>query len=178
MKTNRSTLKTRDTSVMAGIDKHITASITIDGTSYTPAELKARFQAQITGLDANDALRKSLTDGVQNAKVTVRDVGNLYYLLRATLIGQYGRNANAILNDFGMTTPKTFGPKTVAAKAVAAAKRQATRAARHTMGSVQKKEVTGNVVRIETTPVVAGPPVPAPKPAEAPDAPAPADDRH
>jgi hypothetical protein len=32
MKVNRATVKTHDTSVMAGIDKHITASITIDAT--------------------------------------------------------------------------------------------------------------------------------------------------
>ena len=38
MKINGATLKTRDTSVMAGIDKHITASITIDGTPYAGAE--------------------------------------------------------------------------------------------------------------------------------------------
>ena len=91
MKINTSTLKTRDTSVMAGIDKHITAPITINATSYTPAALKAIFQSQITALDANDAFRKSLTDGVANAKTVAKTVGNMYYLLRAALISQYGR---------------------------------------------------------------------------------------
>jgi hypothetical protein len=162
MKINTSTLKTRDTSVMAGIDKHITAPITINGASYTPAALKAIFQSQITALDANDAFRKSLTDGVANAKTVAKTVGNMYYLLRAALISQYGKNANAVLNDFGMTVPKTLGPKTVEAKATAAAKRTATRAARHVMGSVQKKAVTGNVVGITVTPVVSGPAAPAP----------------
>lgn len=160
--TNSSTLKTRDTSVMAGIDKHITSSITIDGTAYTPAALKAVFQSQITAIDANQALHKQLADGVANAKTLAKTVNDMFHLLRSALIAQYGKNANAILNDFGMTAPKTLGAKTVEAKATAQAKRTATRAARNTMGAVQKKAVTGNVVGITVTPVVAGKPAPAP----------------
>jgi hypothetical protein len=38
MKVNRATVKTHDTSLMAGTDKHIAASITIDAAPYTPAE--------------------------------------------------------------------------------------------------------------------------------------------
>jgi hypothetical protein len=170
MKTNSTTLKTRDTAVMAGIDKHITTPITINGTSYTPAALKAVFQSQITALDNNDALHKSLADAVANAKALAKTVGNMYSLLRSAIISQYGKNANSVLNDFGMTTPKVAGAKTVEAKATAAAKRTATRAARHTMGAVQKKAVTGNVVGITVTPVVSGPA--APPPATTPTTPA------
>jgi hypothetical protein len=35
MKTNNTTLKARNTSAMAGIDKHITTGVTIDGTTFT-----------------------------------------------------------------------------------------------------------------------------------------------
>jgi hypothetical protein len=164
MNNNRATIKTRDTSVMSGIDKHITTSITISGTPYTPADLKAVFQSQITALDTSDALRKSLADSVVNAKAIATKVTALYHLLRQALIAQYGKNANAVLNDFGMTAPKVPGAKTVEAKATAAAKRTATRTARHTMGTVQKKAVTGSVVGITVTPVVAGPPVTATQP--------------
>jgi len=170
--TNSSTLKTRDTSVMAGIDKHITSSITVNGTAYTPAALKAVFQSQITAIDANQALRKQLSDGVANTKTLAKTVDTMFQLLRSALIGQYGKSANAILNDFGMTVPKVPGAKTVEAKAIAQAKRTATRAARHTMGSVQKKSVKGNVVGITVTPVVAGTPAPAPSsPVATPPAP-------
>ena len=147
---------------MQGIDKHITSSITINGTAYTPADLKAVFQSQITAIDANQALHKQLTDGVANAKALAKTVNNMFHLLRSALIAQYGKNSNAVLNDFGMTVPKTLGAKTVDAKATAQAKRTATRAARNTMGSVQKKAVKGNVVGITVTPVVAGTPSPAP----------------
>ena len=46
MKTNNTTLKSRNTSVMAGIDKHITTSITLDGTTFTQADLKDQQRAQ------------------------------------------------------------------------------------------------------------------------------------
>ncbi len=55
MKINRATFKTRDTRVIAGIDKHIAASIMIDGTPYTHADPKAVFQSPITVLDSNAA---------------------------------------------------------------------------------------------------------------------------
>jgi hypothetical protein len=171
MKTNNTNLKSRNTSVMAGIDKHITTGITINGTAFTQADLKALFQSQITAITTNEALRKSLADSVVNAGAIGAKVNTMYQLLRSALIAQYGKNANAILNDFGMTAPKAPGAKTLDAKATAKAKRSATRAARHTMGSVQKKGVTGNVVGINVTPVMAGPTVTTP-PAQ-PTAPAP-----
>jgi hypothetical protein len=68
MKTNNTTLKSRNTSVMAGIDKHITTSITINGTTFTQADLKAVFQSQLTAIATNEALHKSLADGVVNAR--------------------------------------------------------------------------------------------------------------
>lgn len=162
--TSHVTLKNRDTSVMKGIDKHITTSFTIAGTTYTPAELKALFQSEITAIEASDGLRKSLADSVQNVKTVSATVNEAYLLLRGGLITLYGRKANAVLNDFGMEIPKVSGPQTVESKALAKAKRAATRAARHTMGSVQKKAITGNVVAVTVTPVMAGAPVPSTAP--------------
>ena len=49
-----------------------------------------------------------------------------------------------VLADFGLA-PKARAQVTVETKAVAAAKRKATRAARHTMGPKQKKAITGVV---------------------------------
>jgi hypothetical protein len=75
-----------------------------------------------------------------------------------------------------MTAPKAPGAKTVDAKAAATAKRSATRTVRHTMGSAQKKAITGNVVGIHVTPVMAGPTVttpPAQPTTSAPVAPSP-----
>jgi hypothetical protein len=58
-------LKTRDTRVAAGIDEDITARITINGTSFAPANLKAVFQSPVTAIDASQALRKQLSDGAR-----------------------------------------------------------------------------------------------------------------
>jgi hypothetical protein len=141
--TNRSTLKTRNANVAAGIDKHIPSPITVGGVSYTPPTLKAVFAAHTAALDASDALHKQWTDQVVVADAAGDKANETYQSLRSYLIGQYGKNANAVLNDFGMSAPKPTGPKTVKMKAEAADKRAATRAARHTMGKNQKKAVTG-----------------------------------
>ncbi len=63
-----------------------------------------------------------------------------------------------VLADFGIH-PKARAPLTVEQKAAAAAKRAATRKARRTMGSVQKKGVKGDVVGITVTPITAPQPV-------------------
>ena len=48
------------------------------------------------------------------------------------------RSAPSTLADFGVAPPKVRTPLTVEQQAAAVAKREATRAARHTMGKVQK----------------------------------------
>jgi hypothetical protein len=140
---NRSTIKTRNTAVAAGIDKHIPASIQVGGATYTPQTLKAVFTSQTAALDASDALHKQWTDQVQAAQAAGATANATYLSLKSYLVGQYGADANAVLNDFGMPAPKTRGPRTVRVKAEAVTKRNATRAARHTMGKVQRKGVTG-----------------------------------
>ena len=158
---NRANVKTRNTAVSNGIDKHVPASISIGSVTYTPPELKGVFIAHNTALDAADALHKQWTDQVQVAKAAGIKADGTYRLLRSSLIGQYGNDANAILNDFGMATPKSTGAKTVQVKAEAVLKRAATRAARHTMGKVQRKAVTGTVVAAPATAPVATPAAPA-----------------
>jgi hypothetical protein len=63
-----------------------------------------------------------------------------------------------VLADFGLH-PKARAQLTVEKKTAAAVKRKATRAARHTMGSKQRKRVKGDVTGVTVTPVVAGQPI-------------------
>ena len=140
---NKPAVKTRNTGVMAGIDKDITAPIKLGGTTYTPAELKAVFQAHNTAIDAASALHKQWSDSVQTMDAAAAKADSLFHLLRGALIAQYGPNANAALEAFGMTAPKPRGPRTVKTKAAALEKNLATRAARHTMGPKQKSKITG-----------------------------------
>ncbi len=157
---NRPIIKTRNTAVSNGIDKHIPASISIGSVMYTPPELKAVFTAHNTALDAADALRKQWTDQVQVARAAGEKADEVYLLLRSALIGQYGKQANATLNDFGMRPPKSTAA-TTKVKAEAVDKRAATRVARHTMGKVQRKAVTGASVPTPA-PVTTAAPVAAP----------------
>jgi hypothetical protein len=67
-----------------------------------------------------------------------------------------------VLADFGLRPKKAPTPLTVEEKAAAAAKRKATRVARNTMGSQQKKAVTGTFVGVVVTPIWTAPITPAP----------------
>jgi hypothetical protein len=63
-----------------------------------------------------------------------------------------------VLADFGLKPRKMKTPLTIEQKAAAAAKRKATRAARHTMGTSQKKKVKGTTI-VTPTDSKASPPV-------------------
>jgi hypothetical protein len=166
---NRPSVKTRNISVAAGIDKRITGSTTIGGVVYTPAALKAVFVNANAAIDNADALHKQWQDQVQVTKAAVKTANAVFLSLRSYLVGQFGDNAKAILNDFGMEPTKSRTTKKVATKAAAAQKRDATRAVRHTMGKVQKKSVKGTV-QVSVAP--AGATTPAPAPAASPAKPA------
>jgi hypothetical protein len=65
----------------------------------------------------------------------------------------FGHDATAV-GDFGVTPPKAHTPLTAEQKAVAAAKRKATREARGTTGPKAKRNVKGNVTaKLVVTPV-------------------------
>jgi hypothetical protein len=146
----------RNNNVVAGIDKRITANVTVGGVVYTPAQLKAAFQGQTTALQTSEAARKQWESDVVAAKAVSKTVNALYASFHSYLVGQYGKTAVAVLADFGMSAPKTTVP-TVATKAVAVVKRTATRKARNTMGAVQKKEVKGDVTGVVMTPITSAP---------------------
>jgi hypothetical protein len=74
----------------------------------------------------------------------------------------YG-NSPDVLADFGIQT-KARVPLTVDAKLTAAAKRAATRAARHTMGKRQKNAIKGDVTGVLVTPVTSTPTPTVPTP--------------
>jgi hypothetical protein len=77
------------------------------------------------------------------------------------------------LADFGLTALKS-GKAPVKVKAAAVDKSKATRAARHTMGSVQRKSVTGAAPVPSTSPAEATSAPAAPPPPSPPAAPLPA----
>ncbi len=157
----KSTVVARATQLIAGANKHLASvtKLTLAGGSYTPAELTTQLQRVV-----------SLRDDVDTAKATAKaklavetaDMPSLRTLMSAVVTyvkAAYG-NAPDVLADFGVH-PKTRAPLTAVAKAAAAVKRKATRAARNTMGSTQKKGVKGDVTGITVTPVTAPKPITA-----------------
>jgi hypothetical protein len=132
MKTNDNyaALKTRDTNVLRGIDKCVTGTTTLGGNSYTTVGLKAVFQAHIDAIDQVERQHAALHDAVAAVKAARKAADDLYLLLRTGIVVSHGKNAQAALSYFGMIAPRKPGRPTAEGKAVAAAKRAATRAAR------------------------------------------------
>ena len=148
----------------AGIKKHFSAASTLafgNGT-FTPAQIEASLQALIdlrTAVeDARAATKaKVAAENAQGAPLRSQ-MAALVAFVRAT----FG-NTPDVLADFGLLPKKVRAPLTIDQKATAAARRAATRAARHTMGSQQKKEVKGTITTIVSTPTTPAQPV-APSP--------------
>jgi hypothetical protein len=157
----KSTAKDRDSKAMLGIDKHLAgvASVTLNGTAHTPAELKSILKRDIDSANAVDTARAAWQKTVKDERGTRNQASALLRALRGYLVATHGEGAVDLLADFGFSPPK---PRkvTVRVKAAAADKTVATRSARHTMGHKQKKNVKGTV----TTIVAPSAPATAPAP--------------
>jgi hypothetical protein len=157
---NRPTAKDRASKAILGIDKHLAgvASMTLDGVAYTPAELKSLLQGDIDSANATDTAKAAWQKAAQIGRAKHGNVMPLLLALRTYLVLNHGADAVDLLADFGFKPPK---PRKVAVKVKAAAadKTAATRAARHTMGSQQKKAVKGAVPAATTPPATAAAPV-------------------
>jgi hypothetical protein len=148
-----------------GTTKHFpnaSQSLQFGGETYTVTQVQNNL-GQIA------ALRTATLDAQASAKAKVAtETAQMPPLLLfmaayvAFVKATFGQ-APDVLADFGQVPKKVRKPLTVQQQAAAKAKREATRAARGTKGSVQKKEITGNVVGVTVTPITA--PTAAPVPA-------------
>jgi hypothetical protein len=155
--------------LIAGIGKHFAnvQSITFGSATLTPADLTQRLQTLVSLRTAVNAAKATTQANLVAEQAQAPALTGLMTGFKAYVKATFSKSPD-VLADFGLTPNKTRTPLTVAAKAAASAKRASTRAARHTMGKVQKLDVTGDVVGVTVTPVS------APKPtASAPVASAP-----
>ena len=145
MKPNKNTALATDQKAIQGVDKHFAKikSLVLAGVSYTPASLKALFQAEIDACNALDQSRAQMKEQVATTRTARANASAGRKNLKAYVLGNYGANAVQVLEDFGLSVPKASGPKTVEAKAGAILQAKATRKARNTMGKRQKLSVTG-----------------------------------
>jgi predicted Fe-Mo cluster-binding NifX family protein len=131
VKPNKNTALATDQKAIQGVGKHFAKvkTLTLAGASYTPASLKALFQAEIEANNALDASRAQMKEQVATTRATRAKATVARKGLRAYILGNYGASAVAMLEDFGMSPPKAPGPKTVTAKAEAVVTATATREA-------------------------------------------------
>jgi hypothetical protein len=163
---SRQNQQNKDQNLIDGLKKHeqTVTSLLIDGAAVTTANIIATVQRRIdvghTTLAARAAWLAAVAaerDELSQSKSFVRNV-------RQAIHSAFDGSPDT-LADFGLTARKV-AVVSPATRVAAAAKAKATRAARHTMGSKQKKAVTGNVTGVVVTPVAE--PTPAPNPAPAP----------
>jgi len=120
------------------------ATIAVNGVQTKAAEILATYQASLDGRATLKSQRADVkatlgTVAASDAKRRVVDRA-----LKAWVVNQYGADSKEA-HDFGFPPPKT-PERTVTSKATAIERGQATREARHTMGSRQKEDVKGTAV--------------------------------
>jgi len=151
--------------LIAGTAKHLAkgTQVSFGGSSFTPDQITSELQSIVdlrTDASAARAAAKAKV-ATETAKMPALHTFISGYV--SFIKVAYGTSPD-VLADFGIN-PKARAPLTVEAKALAVAKRKATRAARHTMGAKQKLGVKGDVTGISVTPITAAAPtgvVPSP----------------
>jgi hypothetical protein len=152
--------------LIAGIKKHLStvSSLAFGNGTLTPVQVETSLQTLIDLRTAVDDARAATKAKIVAEAAQAVPLRNLMAALVAFVKATYG-NTPDVLADFGLKPKKARTPLTIQQKAAAAAKRTATRAARHTMGKNQKKVVKGTITTIVTTPPTAASTPVAPGPA-------------
>ncbi|MDP8998949.1 MAG: hypothetical protein M3O46_02440 [Myxococcota bacterium] len=152
---NRTHTQARDAQVIAGIQKHLqsASSLPLVGSTYTPADLVKLVQGRIDSANGSATAKANWRSSVVEDRTLNTKLTPVIRALRQHMINVFGV-ASPVLADFGFTPPKR-ATRTPEQKAASVAKAKATRAARHTMGKVQKKGVKGAVIGITVTPILA-----------------------
>jgi hypothetical protein len=141
--------------LIAGTAKRLAkgTQVSLVGSSFTPDQVTTELQSIVnlrTDVDAAKATAKAKIAAETAQMPALRTFMSAYV---SFVKAAYGTSPDA-LADFGIN-PKPRAQLTAEAKTAAAAKRKATRAARHTMGSKQKLGVKGDVTGITVTPITA-----------------------
>ena len=178
--TTRTGITGEDQQVIAGIklDLQSMSSFPLGGTTFTPTSLAAFIQSRIDAANAVTTAKANWLSAVKTYDAINAQAAAVVRELKAMVIATYGSGSQK-LADFGFN-PVVRTPLTPAEKVARAAKAAATRKARGTMGSQQKKLVTGATAAAAASatptpaPAATPPAAPAPVPAQPPAPPAPA----
>jgi hypothetical protein len=152
-------LVARAQQLSAGAARHLANKTQVEfaGGPFAPAQITTKLQSIVTLRSDVDAARATARAKVAAERADMPALRAFTGALVAYVKATFGGSPE-VLADFGIV-PKAPAPRTAVAKAAAAAKGKATRLARGTLGSKQKKAVKGDVVGITVTPVTAAGPV-------------------
>ena len=143
--TNRPSQQDRFRKIVAAIPRYLSnlTQIILAGVTFTPASLVQFFLDQIKMLDDATAARAALHSASQAIKAAKGTKGPILKAFNDFILSMFANQPTA-LADFVVNARKT-AVKPVNQKALAAAKGDATRKARNTMGKKQKAKVKGTV---------------------------------
>ncbi|MGH7436215.1 MAG: hypothetical protein ACRENE_11125 [Polyangiaceae bacterium] len=172
-KVTKTSLQKRIGDLVAGTQKHAssTTSVTLGGKAYAAPALVQLLQSLVDALNATAAARAGWQDALAKEHVLHASVLPVVEGYREWVAVTYA-GSPALLADYGVSPPRARTPLTAEQKAAASVKRAATRKARGTLGSVQKKAVKGDVAGITVTPVTSTASKPSEAAPAAPTAPA------
>jgi hypothetical protein len=120
------------------------AKFTALKTEYTPEQVTTAVQARVDAQTEVETARGKYALAVAAAKAAEAATKPTYEGAKQLVLMQYA-NDPAILSEFGLSARKQAAPLTAAAKQAAVLQRQATRDARHTMGTRQRQKIKGVV---------------------------------
>jgi hypothetical protein len=136
-------LQERIRRLVAGTKKHAAdGSLILGSTTYTTRALVEVLESLGDALDSVDGAKARWQDALEHANDLRATVGPVIRGYQAWVAVTHGGTPST-LADYGVTPPKERTPLTAEQLAIAVAKRNATRAARHTMGKRQRK-LTGS----------------------------------
>jgi hypothetical protein len=161
---NRSTVQAHDGQVIVGIKKDLqnVSSLPLAGSTYTLAALEQLIQSRIDAANKVAQAKANWSDATATYKALNTQLTPVIRGLRQYVINAFGQDS-PLLADFGFTPPKK-ATLTSEQLVVRAAKADATRKARGTMGKKQKKAVKGTVTATVASPSTPASPPVAPSP--------------
>ena len=126
--------------------------------TLTRDQLIAQFQKFVASAETTKSSYQVWRADVQAERVVEQTAAPLRAGVKSVLVGRFGKSGTQ-LTTYGFE-PAKVPVKSPLVKTTAAVKAAATRTARGTRGSVQKKSITGNVTGVVITPVTTGAAVP------------------
>ena len=163
MSTSKNTKVSLAKQLIAGTQKHFgtASSLAFASATFTPAQVTTSLQTIVDLRSAVDAAKASTKVKVSTEAEQAPALDALTAAYIAFVRATFAKSPD-VLADFGLKPKKTSTPLTVEEQAAAVAKRASTRAARSTMGTVQKKKVKGDVTSVTITSNHASQPVVSP----------------